>query len=63
MNVGGSVDCGFMTVKSTPAIHSSSLPDGGNGGLSSGYVITTTDGSRLYFAGDTALYCRYAVDR
>jgi L-ascorbate metabolism protein UlaG (beta-lactamase superfamily) len=56
LNVGGSVDCGFMTVKSTPAIHSSSLPDGSNGGLSSGYVITTNDGSRLYFAGDTALY-------
>jgi L-ascorbate metabolism protein UlaG (beta-lactamase superfamily) len=56
LNVGGQYDCGFMTVKSTPAIHSSSLPDGSNGGLSSGYILTTAHGQRLYFAGDTALF-------
>ncbi len=56
LNVGGHYDCGFMSVKSTPAIHSSSLPDGTYGGLSCGYVITTKSGQRLYYAGDTALF-------
>jgi L-ascorbate metabolism protein UlaG (beta-lactamase superfamily) len=56
LNSGGSYDCGFMTVKTTPAIHSSSLPDGSNGGTSAGYIITTLGGDRLYFAGDTALF-------
>lgn len=57
LNVGGQYDFGFMTIKTTPAIHSSSLPDGSNGGLSCGYVITTENrGQRLYFAGDTALF-------
>ncbi len=57
LNVGGSYDFGFMTVKSIPAIHSSSLPDGTYGGLSCGYLITTRDsGLKLYFAGDTSLF-------
>ncbi len=57
LNVGGHYDFGFMSVKMTPAIHSSSLPDGSNGGLASGYLITTRDsGLKLYFAGDTALF-------
>lgn len=61
LNVGGSYDCGFMTVKSTPAIHSSSLPDGSNGGLSCGYIIQPKSGGRLYFAGDTALFSDMAL--
>lgn len=56
LNVGGGYDCGFMTVRSTPAIYSSSLPDGTYGGLSCGYILTTSSGKRLYFAGDTALF-------
>ncbi|MFN8448751.1 MAG: metal-dependent hydrolase [Anaerolineae bacterium] len=56
LNVGGGYDCGFMFIRSTPAIHSSSLPDGTYGGLSCGYVLTTRSGLRLYFAGDTALF-------
>ncbi len=56
LNVGGHYDFGFMSVKATPAIHSSSLPDGSNGGLSCGYLITTQSGKRLYYAGDTALF-------
>ena len=57
LNVGGHFDFGFMSVKSTPAIYSSSLPDGTYGGLSCGYLITTQDsGLKLYFAGDTALF-------
>jgi L-ascorbate metabolism protein UlaG (beta-lactamase superfamily) len=61
LNVGGGYDCGFMTVKSTPAIHSSSLEDGSNGGLSCGYIITSKGGLRLYFAGDTALFSDMAL--
>jgi L-ascorbate metabolism protein UlaG (beta-lactamase superfamily) len=45
-----------MSVKATPAIHSSSLPDGAYGGLSAGYIISTSSGKRLYFAGDTSLF-------
>ena len=45
-----------MAVKSTFAIHSSSLPDGSYGGLASGFVISTRGGQRIYFAGDTALF-------
>ena len=57
LNVGGQYDFGYMTVKSTFAIHSSSLPDGTYGGLACGYLITVTaSGKRLYFAGDTALF-------
>lgn len=56
LNVGGQYDCGFLTAKSTPAIHSSSLPDGSNGGLSCGYILTTPKGLRVYYAGDTALF-------
>src|SRR5690349_2359960 len=40
LNTSGHYDCGFMSVKSTIAIHSSSLPDGSYGGLACGYVIT-----------------------
>lgn len=56
INTGGSARCGFMSVKATPAIHSSSLPDGSYGGLSAGYIITTSSGQKLYFAGDTSLF-------
>ena len=57
LNVGGKYETDYMTVKSTPAIHSSSLPDGTYGGNSCGYIITTKESQqRLYFAGDTALF-------
>jgi L-ascorbate metabolism protein UlaG (beta-lactamase superfamily) len=56
INTGGSAQCGFMSVKATPAIHSSSLPDGTYGGLSAGYILTTSGGQKLYFAGDTSLF-------
>jgi L-ascorbate metabolism protein UlaG (beta-lactamase superfamily) len=56
INTGGHYDAGFMKVKSTHAIHSSSLPDGSYGGLAGGFLITTPGGQRVYFAGDTALF-------
>lgn len=62
LNVGGLYENDYLTARSVPAIHSSSLPDGTYGGLSCGYLITTkASGSKLYFAGDTALYSDMAL--
>lgn len=54
MNHGGKWKFDFGTVKYVSAIHSSTLPDGTNGGNAGGFVIDSTDGS-FYFSGDTAL--------
>lgn len=50
----GSKDFEFGKLRFVPAQHSSSLPDGTNGGNPGGYVLTTPDGC-FYFAGDTSL--------
>jgi L-ascorbate metabolism protein UlaG (beta-lactamase superfamily) len=55
MNLGGSHDFPFGRVTMTPALHSSSLPDGSYGGNPSGYVIVT-EGRRIYISGDTAYF-------
>lgn len=55
MNLGGSVKLPFGKVKLTLAFHSSTLPDGSSGGNPSGFLIES-DGKRLYFACDTALF-------
>ena len=55
-NTGGSFDHGFVTAKQTIAFHSSSFPDGSHGGDPNGFVLTTKNRQRLYFAGDTALF-------
>lgn len=55
-NTGGSYDHGFITVKQTIAFHSSSFPDGSYGGNPNGFVVTTKNRQRIYFAGDTALF-------
>ncbi len=54
MNLGGSWDFEFGTVKYVNAIHTSSFPDGTYGGQPGGFVI---EGERknIYIAGDTAL--------
>ncbi|WP_114784364.1 metal-dependent hydrolase [Botryobacter ruber] len=54
MNVGGKVTLPFGTVKMVNAVHSSSLPDGSNGGVASGFVVET-ETQTFYYAGDTAL--------
>ncbi len=54
MNHGGKWSFDFGTVKMVSAIHSSSLPDGANGGNPAGFVITTGN-TRFYYAGDSAL--------
>ena len=54
MNHGGKWDFEFGTVKYVNAVHSSSFPDGRNGGNPGGFVL---EGERknIYIAGDTAL--------
>lgn len=54
-NLGGWQAHAFGRVQATLAFHSSVLPDGANGGNPSGFLIET-DGKRLYFACDTALF-------
>lgn len=55
-NLGGGVDLPFGRVKLTLAFHSSSLPDGSNGGNPCGFLLTLTGVQKVYFACDTALF-------
>lgn len=55
MNIGGTFDLGFASVKMTPAIHSSQLPDGSYGGMPAGFLFSAED-RNIYFACDTALF-------
>lgn len=54
-NLGGGSDQPFGRVRLTLAHHSSSLPDGSNGGNPSGFLLTLADG-KIYFACDTGLF-------
>jgi L-ascorbate metabolism protein UlaG (beta-lactamase superfamily) len=54
MNPGGQFTFDFGTVKSFAAQHSSSLPDGADGGVACGFAFQTPDGG-FYYSGDTAL--------
>lgn len=54
MNIGGKVKLDFGDVKCVNAVHSSSLPDGSNGGNPMGFVVESSEGN-FYYAGDTAL--------
>lgn len=54
INPGGKFDFDFGTVKCVIAEHSSSFSDGKYGGIASGFVLSTPDGS-FYYSGDTAL--------
>jgi L-ascorbate metabolism protein UlaG (beta-lactamase superfamily) len=56
MNHGGAIDLPFGRVKFTIAHHSSVLPDGTYGGNPGGFLLTLTDGKKLHFACDTALF-------
>ena len=55
-NLGGGVNLPFGRVKLTLAFHSSSLPDGSNGGNPCGFLLTLNAGLKIYFACDTALF-------
>jgi L-ascorbate metabolism protein UlaG (beta-lactamase superfamily) len=54
LNHGGKYTFDFGTVKYVNAIHTSSMPDGANGGNPGGFVVWNDD-SCFYFAGDTGL--------
>jgi len=54
--VGGGAQHPFGYVKFTIAIHSNSLPDGTDGGLACGFLITPGSGKKIYIAGDTGLF-------
>lgn len=54
MNIGGKTKLDFGNVKCVNAVHSSSLPDGSNGGNPMGFVIESNEGN-FYYSGDTAL--------
>jgi len=54
MNIGGGIDLPFGQLKMTPALHSSGLPDGSNGGSAAGFLLQLGN-QRIYLAGDTAL--------
>jgi L-ascorbate metabolism protein UlaG (beta-lactamase superfamily) len=54
MNTGGKKQFDFGSIKCVKAEHSSSMPDGSNGGNPMGFVIESNAGS-FYYAGDTAL--------
>lgn len=55
-HIGGGHNYPFGYVKLTQAIHGSSLPDGSYGGMPGGFLITTLEGKKIYFAGDTGLF-------
>ena len=55
LHIGGGYQFPFGRVKMTIAHHGSGLPDGSYGGNPGGFLITFTNGKKLYFAGDTAL--------
>src|SRR6476469_6544690 len=55
-NLGGGANLPFGRVKLTLAFHSSSLPDGSNGGNPCGFLLTMKGGEKIYFACDTGLF-------
>ena len=54
MNIGGTINLGFCTIKMVKAEHSSSFPDGSYAGNAAGFIIQSND-CCFYYAGDTAL--------
>lgn len=54
MNIGGSYEFDFGSVTMTPALHSSSMPDGSYGGQPGGFLVKTPEGN-FYYSGDTGL--------
>jgi L-ascorbate metabolism protein UlaG (beta-lactamase superfamily) len=55
LNLGGGIDLPFGRVQLVPAWHSSTMPDGANGGTAGGFIVNHKDGT-FYFSGDTALF-------
>ena len=55
-HLGGGFNYPFGYLKLTLALHGSALPDGSYGGNPAGFLLTTTDGKKIYLAGDTGLF-------
>lgn len=55
-HIGGGFNHPFGYLKLTSAMHGSQLPDGAYGGNPVGFLLTTPQRDRLYFAGDTGLF-------
>lgn len=58
MNIGGGFGFPFGRVKLTPALHTGSVDGDAEGAFTTdcaGFLLTLNGGTRLYFAGDTAL--------
>jgi L-ascorbate metabolism protein UlaG (beta-lactamase superfamily) len=59
MGIGGTVVIKGLKISMVPALHTSSIDDGGKllyAGLATGFVVRMEDSRALYFAGDTALF-------
>lgn len=54
-HIGGGFNHEFGRVKMTTALHGSALPDGSNGGMPGGFLLTV-DEKNIYIAGDTGLF-------
>ncbi len=64
MNKGGTQTAAGIKFTMVHALHSSGIDDGGQviyGGEPCGFVITVEDGTKLYFAGDTAVHMEMAL--
>ena len=59
-HLGGGFQHDFAHVKMTVALHGSGLPDGSYGGMPGGFLITKDD-TKIYIAGDTALFSDMAL--
>ncbi len=59
-HIGGGFEHEFGHVKMTPALHGSALPDGSNGGMPGGFLLTL-EGKKIYVSGDTALFSDMAL--
>ena len=64
INIGGASAFDFGKVKCTVAQHSSTMPDGSNGGNQMGFIISTGE-KTFYYSGDTGCWlCKgYKSDR
>jgi len=59
--LGGGFHHPFGYLKMTLALHGSALPDGSYGGNPAGFLLTTNDNQKIYFAGDTGLFSDMAL--
>jgi len=55
-HIGGGFHHPFGYLKLILALHGSKLPDGSDGGNPTGFLLTTPEGEKIYFAGDTGLF-------